>query len=268
METGFSNTIIVNNINFLLKKKGNKIGELEANCGVSAGYLSKLSKDPSMKPSIEFLINVSDYYKVSIDFLVSTDISAISPSEAYLYGFLNKLLSDTFQNKLYWQIETANDLNSLTADKNGNVDHPLFGLETFYMKGETDYPEEITRTTFNSNAYGFNTVIDGHCFNLKMKNSTYIYLMKICKDVYHTGNKLAHRIEAWLWSPLAGKQYLCDNLDDSELSNVLNTLYIVVDDYHKHPHIKEELKKSVEAFMNDDLSDDKDFVIPDELPFY
>ena len=269
MSEDFKNTIIINNLLYLINKNNTKIGELETKCGVTPGYISKLSKDSSSKPSIEFIANVAKYYHLTIDLLITFDLSSRSPSEEFINNFLYKLLDDTFHNKLEWEKELSTDLNNLEARHDGSTSHPLFYQKTFYMNGESEYPEMVTRTTFNSNSYGLNTYIEGSCYNLRLKNNTRIYIMKISKDCYKVSDTKAHRIEAWLWSYDGGKQFLCDNLENQRLSNLLNSLYLVIDDYFKHPIINSKLKKAVDAYMSNDMNDDPDWASQeDEFPFY
>ena len=45
MTDEFNKQIMLNNISFLLNKFDKRIGELETEAGVSAGYISRITKD-------------------------------------------------------------------------------------------------------------------------------------------------------------------------------------------------------------------------------
>ena len=52
MSVEFNKQLMLDNISFLLKEFGKKIGELEAEAGVSPGYISRISKDGPSRVSI------------------------------------------------------------------------------------------------------------------------------------------------------------------------------------------------------------------------
>ena len=49
-----------------------KIGELEGEAGVSAGYISRISKYGNTKPGIEFIMKVADSFNVCLDTLLKS----------------------------------------------------------------------------------------------------------------------------------------------------------------------------------------------------
>ncbi len=264
MGTEFDKKIMFDNISFILKEVGKKIGELEAEAGVSAGYISRSSKDSNAKPGIDFIVNVSEALNVSIDTLLKVDLSSLSPTEKYLISFIDKLKRDTMNDKLYWNSESADELNSLKLDENGCSEHPLFEYETFYVKGETDYPEEMSKIIFSSKAFGHNTYINGNCFNLRLKNGVMLYLMSISKAYGSYKDGYYYVKELWMYQPGKGKHFLCNNLDNSVLSSKIIDLYASIEESLKHPKIIPPLKYVIDSFMNDDIEDD---VFDGDLPF-
>ena len=107
MEQKFNKTIIFDNIAFMLKESGKKIGELETEAGVSLGYISRMSKEGNAKPGIDFIMKTAEALNVSVDTLLRVDLSSLTATEKYLISFLEKLVKDTFDDKLDWQTETA-----------------------------------------------------------------------------------------------------------------------------------------------------------------
>lgn len=264
MSVEFDKKIMFDNISLMLKELGKKIGELEAEAGVSAGYISRANKDNNTKPGIDFIVNVAEALNISIDTLLKVDLSALTPTEKYLISFIDKLKKDTQDDKLYWNMESADELNSLITDINGYCAHPLFEYETFYVKGETEYPEEISKTIFSSKAFGHNTYINGDCFNLRLKNGTLLYLMDISKAYGSYKDGYHYVKELWMYQPGNGKHFLCNSIDNSILSSKIIDLYTVIAEAFKHPKVIPQLKYVIDSFMNDDIEDDK---IEGDLPF-
>ena len=261
----FNKNIMFDNISFMLKELGKKIGELESEAGVSPGYISRTTKESNTKPGIDFIMNVADALNVSVDTLLRVDMSRLTPTEQYIITFLEKLVKDTLDDKLNWQTETAGYLNRrLETDMNGYCDHPLFSMENFYEQGETEYPDEVTRIVFTSHAYDVHTCIDGDCYNLRMKNGTVLYIMKICKSVYRTGDPDAHAIEIWMCPKRSSNQFLCSTKDTVEIAALIENLYAVVSQNARHPKVKKDIKNVIDAFLNDDMEDDED---QDDIPF-
>jgi len=253
------------NIYFLAKEKNIKIGDLESAAGVSAGYLSRINKDDNeTNPSIDFIVRVADALNTSIDTLINIELTGLTPTERYLISFIDKLKSDTSEDKLEWERSSADYLNRLETDCNGYVSHPLFSYETFYEKGEGDYPDQVSRVVFLSHTHDCHTAINDDCFSLKLKNGAVLYLMDICKSVFYKNESGIYARELWMHKPGVGAQFLCSNMDMSPLSSLVDELYLIVKEFSKHPKIKKGLQDIIDAFMVDDFADDSDF---GDLPF-
>jgi len=261
MNSEFNKQLMLDNISFLLKESEKKIGELEAEAGVSAGYISRISKEGNTKPGIEFIMKVASSLNTSIDTLLNVDLAGMTPTERYLASFLEKLNKDTLDDKLDWNRESADSLNRAETDINGNTDHPLLSYETFYEEGECEYPDEVSRVVFVSHSFDCRTFINGDCFNLRLKNGTILYLMTISKSVHRVNDPNAFAKEVWMYTPGTGKNYLCSNIDNSPLAALVDHLYTTVSERMKHPRIKQELQYVIDAFMDDDVSDDDEIIL-------
>jgi len=264
MSAEFNKQLMLDNISFMLKEFGKKIGELEAEAGVSPGYISRTSKDDKAKPGIDFIVKVAEALNTSVDTLLNIDLSGLTPTERYLISFIEKLKRDTSEDKLEWIRSSADSLNRMEPDYNGNIDHPLFSYEKFLESGEGDYPDEVERVVFVSHTYDVHTYIVGDCFGLRLKNGAYLYLMDISKSVYRNGDPGVFAKEVWMYKPGIGPQFMCSNRDNSPLAALVDDLYAVVKEFSKHPKIKKGLQEAIDAFMRDDLEDDDD---DGELPF-
>lgn len=256
----FNKQLMLDNIAYLLKETGKKIGELETESGVSTGYISRISKDGNTKPGIDFIMNVADSLNVSINTLLNIDLTEMTPNEKYLLSFLKKLNKDTIDDKLDWNRESADQLNRAESDRNEDTGHPLLSVETFYEESQTEYPEEVTRVVFVSNSFDCRTSIHGACFNLRLKNGSILYLMNISKSVYRINDPNAFAKEVWMYTPDEGAHFLCSNNVVSPLADLVDELYTTVNERMKHPRIKRELQYVIDAFMKDDVSDDDDSI--------
>lgn len=264
MSTEFNKQLMLDNIYFMLKEFGKKIGELEAEAGVSPGYISRTSKDDKAKPGIDFIVKVAEALNTSVDTLLNIDLSGLTPTERYLISFIEKLKRDTADDKLEWIRSSADSLNRMECDMNGYVEHPLFSYETFMEQGEGDYPEEVSRVVFISHAFDVHTYITDDCFSLRLKNGAILYLMDFSKSIHRVNDLDAYAREIWMYKPQVGAQYMCSNRDNSPLAALVDDLYTVVKEFSKHPKIKKGLQEAIDAFMRDDLEDDDD---NGELPF-
>ncbi len=235
----FDRKLLFDNIAALVKRSDLKIGELETNAGVSAGYIARTSKDGTAKPGIEFIIGVAEQLHVSTDLLLKTDLTKMDANATYLIGFIEKLTRDTVENKLYWERETEEDLANLESDGDGCVNHPLFMTEYDY--------EGRPSVLFNSRSFSYRTVIAGDCFNLDLKNGARLYIMYIISGANDTtGAK-----EVWINVPRVGATYLCGTLSGPAFATSIENLYSYVAEELKHPSLRPDLKVIIDGYMND-----------------
>lgn len=258
----FNKTLCFSNIRELLRQNPDvKIGQIEKEAGIRLGYMSRLEKaGNTSEPSMEFIVSAAKLLKVSVDTLISVDLTGLTPTEQYLVNFFDKLKTDTLQDKLDWNRETTFNLNRMEPNMNGYVDHPLFDEETFYEESECEYPNEVTRIVFNSKSFGSRTYITGDCFNLRLKNGTTLYLMDIEKSVHKTNDISAFAKEAWMFVPGKGSQLLVASKDDTPVAPLLEVLFSTVKERMEHPKVNNDVMYAIDAFMKDDLDDDDDSI--------
>lgn len=257
MPKDFEREILFSNISFLLKSKDVKIGELESYAGVSTGYISRMNKEPTTKPGIEFIVKVADKFNVSVDSLISTEMEKLTNTEMYLMQFLEKLKKDTEAEKLLWIRDTATDLEDQSYGLlNSGEGHPLFYYETVrHPDDPTDESLAYRGPVFRSNLFGEQTAINGSCYSLRLKNGTLLCLMDITKRFRKTNDTDVHAKEVWVYKYDAGKQFLCSS-KTAKFADAIEMLFAAINEYMQHPQIKSDFRYSIDAFMNDDLQDD------------
>ena len=264
LHKNFNKSICFSNIRELLKDNPDvKIGQIEKEAGIRLGYMSRLEKgDNTAEPSVEFIVTAAKLLNVSVDTLITMDLANLTPTEKYLVSFIEKLKSDTIQDKINWSVETPFELSRCGVDCNGECDHPLFSVETFYRESECEYPDEVTETVYVSKTFGPNTSINGDCYNLRLKNGSIFYLMDLVKDVHRVGDKSAYVKEAIMYVPYKKTQVLATTKDEYPIGQLLEELFLTVKERMKHPQVSNDVMTAIDAFMKDDLEDD-----PEELPF-
>lgn len=262
----FDKSVCFSNIRELLRQNPDvKIGQIEKEAGIRLGYMSRLEKEGNKsEPSMEFIVTAAKLLKVSLDTLVSVNLTELTPTEQYLVTFFDKLKADTLADKLDWNIESPDYLNRLDTDMNGYVDHPLFDMETFYEESECEYPDEVSRVVFTSHSFGPKTYICDDCFNLRMKNGTTLYLMDIEKSVHKVNDQNAYAKEIWTYTPHVGCQFLVCNKDETPIAPLVDTLFSIVKERMQHPKLNKAVMYAIDSFMRDDLDDDDD---GDQFPF-
>lgn len=276
MSFEFNKSLLIDNIEYLLKERNKRVGELEAEIGVSAGYISRISKEGGSKPGIDFIAHVAAALNVSIDTLLTVPLTDITPTEKYLISFFEKLIQDTTSDRLDWEKESAKYLNNLEPEPGEDyVRHRLFSIQNVTLMNQSGNPENLECVVFTSDSFGNNTYIADDCFYLQMKNNARLYLMNIALQENYDIPIITNSdvIEVWMWVPNDGAQFICSTDNSLVLATLVENLYQTVYEFSKHPKLKRDLKAVIDAFMVDDFSaDDKksdNAVIEDDddLPF-
>lgn len=100
----FNNGILMRNLAFLLKKYNLKMGDLEKILGISAGYISRTAKENSAKKlSIDVVWKIAELFEISVDKLISDDISELSGNIGMLVDFMDKLYHQTECVDIEWE---------------------------------------------------------------------------------------------------------------------------------------------------------------------
>jgi len=124
----FDKGMCFSNIRALMKNTDVKIGQIEREAGVRLGYMARLEKpDNTAEPSVEFIVTAAKMLNVSVDFLISAKIEAMTQTEEYVLKFIRNVINDTKEGKLIWDREAASLLNTPHNDYESNGrKHPLF----------------------------------------------------------------------------------------------------------------------------------------------
>ncbi|MBP3722061.1 MAG: hypothetical protein J6I62_02245, partial [Selenomonadaceae bacterium] len=163
---------------------------------------------------------------------------------------LNKLISDTNDDKLFWELETKESLERI--DMGGKIKHSLFTLPI-----ETDKKKfGSAQPTFLSKNFQWFTAIAGNCYKLQLKNGSNLFLMKICNTPIMTSSPRNSTIEIWITMKNKKAEFISDTMGENVTSRLTEILYTAVNENAKHPKIDKGIRYIIDAFMEDDWDDD------------
>lgn len=102
----FDSSTLANNIVYLAKKHGMRVGELEDTIGVSAGYLSRtIKKNSKKKMSIDVVWKIARLFETDIKTLTETAMWLARTNTDLLERFLEQLYENTRDNFFAWESE-------------------------------------------------------------------------------------------------------------------------------------------------------------------
>lgn len=100
----FDRTKLMTNITALIKEKGIRIGELEKKVGISAGYISKMTKaENESMPGIDLIFRLAQELEVSVEALVCGDFNKSNDNLLLLMRFLHSLVEDINIHRDEWR---------------------------------------------------------------------------------------------------------------------------------------------------------------------
>ena len=247
------------NIYYLAKERNEKIGDLEAAAGVSAGYFSRLKNEESKgSPAIEVLFAVADKLKVTVDALINFPFADTTPSEQYLIKFIDRLTSETTEFSQYWECESLSSLNNIGFDMNGDANHRLFTVRDLNtIDRTTGYPDGRLGVFYNSSFYPEQYAKPSGNF-YKTSLRTYENTI-LAQEIYITKasvleNDSSVSFECYELYLVVGAKVspLCHAIlkSDSPFLKPLELLYSMAIESSRHPRISAEVKSAIDAFMN------------------
>ena len=190
----------------LAKRKGMGIGTLEESCGVSKGYLSRVSKpDYQGSPSIEVLDAMATKLGVGIDYLVNFDPELMDRDDEFLLRLMDTLQRLTDSMQLEWVRETE---DILTNARKGEISNPFLVYIEPSSENETGYYR------YRSQFLIGRTLVNGDCYHAKLhdeneyRRSSVIYLNSV---IYISGEIRTPAIEVYF-------------VDDSGIDRICTTI--------------------------------------------
>ena len=207
----FNKELLLDTISVLLEQRNVKIGALESEGGVSTGYISCIRKEVSMTPGLEFVAKAADILGASIDAILNTQLSELSPTEKYLTRFLKGLIKQIKLGNLTWVQENEGN-TEYNNDLPGATRHPLYYWG--YGKGLIElYLLSIC------NAFADGAALIGNSYKVEIKGSD-LYIVNLYR--WKNGEECRFT-ELWMVNE-SDKQFLSSSYLGQNLSSLVEEL--------------------------------------------
>lgn len=251
----FDRTKLMTNIAVLIKEKGLRIGELENRVGISAGYISKMTKaDNESMPGIDLIYKLAQELEVSVEALVRGDFNKSNDNLLFLVQFLHSLEEDINTHRDEWI--SFSDYGGLQTEY-GFSDLPMLTRTLDVDMKENDsafrfiseFRKDAKLTVTKENFCGFVSFI-GTVLLFKLEN--------------HLPEGKRAEFELYAFQDRGGGDEplipICSSLDsEGELAPYLKDLYNCLLRHSKDIQISEEARRMINAYLQN-----RD---PSELPF-
>ena len=238
MNKQYDKNRLVSNIEYLLKRRNIKVGDLESQCGVSTGYISRLKNNESSdaSPSAEVLLKLSKVLNVSLTSLLCSEYESMTETELFLQMFLVDIINKTESNQLVWNRNQPSSIFNETFG-DGYTKIPVIEVYTdTYGDGHLFYYSLFSESSMS---------VDEYYYTLYSNNNVY-YLIPVSdegKDVIY---------ELYLLLDNQSFKTVCCSDEDTKtaIGQLLNDLYTSVEKSCKQIRIDDDVKKSLEGFMS------------------
>lgn len=248
----FSRSRLLANITYLTKEKNIKIGDLEAEAGVSTGYFSRLNKgDSTALPNIEVLTAVAEKLGATIDSLVKIEYESLTESERYLVDFLEKLISDTESSEVCWTKETTRSMGPVITE-DGDLSNPFFRYDDVCtgIDYNTGYPQYNEELVFNSLFYSdkIARLTKDTAYHTDLNGNTF-WLCPVSIEI-GKGEK-QDDLEIYMKSGRIVHPVCHSNPHCAAINELLQTLYLAVIASSKRPKVNATVKAAIDLYMKE-----------------
>lgn len=260
----YSKKLLLSNIDYLIKKKGIKVGELEAAARVSSGYFSRLknNENETVCPAVDTLSLIADKFNISLINLLYSDMTSLTEDDLYVIKFLKELTERTQDDKIKWDAESVIHFYDPRNYYIRDYHHPLHLLDY------DDNNEKIInyKSLFNEKP----VELAGPIYKLfRIKRNMYITKIQSCDSNKQSDSDKSEGYEFYFEekdetsNSLHKVCYAIDNKGKPEIYDMLKTLYEAITITSNNTKLDQSVKDGIAEFF-----DDNDVDIPDEdLPF-
>ena len=253
--------VIIDNILFLANKKGISKSDLEREAGISAGYISRLSRpENTTVPNVEVLLAFSKKLGVTVDYLVNPRTNNTSENEELLIKFLNKVSDDTVSRDIEWTVETPEELGKRNwyDYETGECGHPLFREYEKPKPWSTDYPEYESGYISYFGDQCLSTFL-GDCYHAELPyQNAKLYIMNIETSYFFTtkeGQQFDDQIDCFevcLYKD--GVEPLCrTDLVSEDVDDAVRKLYYTIKREMDSNKLSKKAKDILETYVGDKL---------------
>ncbi len=222
----FDRQQLIENVNNLIQQKNLKVGDIENAIGISAGYISRLSKEGSKSiPATDVVWKLAHYLGVSTDALISGDFSKGTDNISVLRRFIKKLLVQTEEGSAEWEPVTTRYVNAVLKGE-----EPLFFLVK-ERAGDSGVPvtdENFSEATSTYSYYKDRKIVSkgapldsvwmtGDGFKANITDGKKLYFFPLCVS-FDTGTPAGYTEQDYY------EMYMLDWIPDKGLAGVTTAL--------------------------------------------
>lgn len=277
------------NIRALIRQRNMKIGELESNVDLSAGYLSRLERDDNKAvPTVDVVWKIAKELGVNIELLIEGTFDHATKNIEYIRRFVQSLFDRTVSGELDWSSNNIGSINRALEGKeecaiverapDGEYFEPSdgdmlqYGVDTgSQMRSRLFRIRSLTRPTSE-------VIAADSCFHVQIGQNQVLHLFKFTEVMYMEDPLIGGTPEAIDYYELAISEV---NFDIEELLPICNTLGTtssleadlkkLFQELKLHEYdlrIDNRVRGIIDAFMTvSEPSSDFSEVDDDELPF-
>lgn len=238
--SSFNKILLGRNVKYLASQKNIKIGTLEEMVNVSIGYFSRLMNEDSKGNStlMDTICMTADKLNVSVNTLISVDLTALTSNEIILSKFFDKLSNDTLNNRIIWDSDSKKKLEN----SDYNPSHPLYACADAYG---TEF--------FYHSLFSANVQILGDVYKTEIGKKT-LYLVRIKNlETSYVG------YEIYLYSIFENAQRMNEGktekvynaYPESDLYSQVNDLYNSAVESCRHIKLSDDVLASINDYLNE-----------------
>lgn len=257
------------NVRYLLKKFPNaKLGQIEAEGGVSTGYTSRMEKsDSKADPPVEYLAAAAKAFDISIDTLIYVPLDEMTASEQYVIKFIEKVAADTTVENMIWEREPGEFLNNeVEVNGYGAQYHPLLVPNKNDMDGYGNFGSLVFESRFFPEKCVRVMPDPYHATMTGTSSVLYIVPVIIQED---TPPDAVSGYELYIYDSNEVTPICNTTQSHPAIASAVTKLYSLIKETTAHVRLDKKARSLIDAFMNpqqkkspfDELEDDG------ELPF-
>ena len=246
-----------NNIKLLAKRQGKKMKDVEKHAQVSSGFIARtalLRSRSRLTPNA--LADIAQYLNVTVEFLMTADLTALSPMEEYLLKFLTKLEEDTLKGEMSWHLIKKSFLQHIPYEEVKQGKHPLLRVGkpvhvtvAKKAKVKTDLKGILLPIEYNPGE-DIGATFSGDWFSAAIDGDATLYLTSVC--YLKSSSPKATIFELYLLKKDALEpKSLCRTFDcNNSIVNVLKRLHEIVVKTHAHTILDDNTISILDAYLN------------------
>ncbi len=258
------------NVRYLLKKHPSvKLGQIEAEGGVSTGYTSRMEKsDSKADPPVEYLAAAAKAFDISIDTLIYVPLDEMTASEKYILKFIEKVAADTISEEMMWEREPCKFLNEPFELRGSWADvHPLFVPNKNDVDNYGNYGSAFFQSRFFPER-AVDVLVDPYHATMTRTDSV-LYILPVM--MYDNADCIdgERGYELYIYDSNEVTP-ICNTIQSHPaIASAVSKLFSVIQETTAHVRLDKKARSLIDAFMNprqgkspfDDLEEDG------ELPF-